>query len=87
VAAVLDQVLNGDRPGLIWSGATGAGREAAEARVLAGRGAPASAPRFGEALALGPLLALAGAHRGQASGPWLLSGTWRNEYAALLWSR
>jgi hypothetical protein len=87
VAAVLDRVLDGVRPGLVWSGATGAGRGVTEASVLAGRGAPPSAPRLGEALALGPLLALAGAHRGQAPGPWLLSGTWRSEYAALLWSR
>ena len=60
------QVLNGDRPGLVWSGATGAGREAAEASVLAGQGAPAAMPRLGEALAIGPLLALAGAHRRHA---------------------
>jgi Beta-ketoacyl synthase, N-terminal domain len=86
VADVLEQVLNGDRPGLVWSGATGAGRAAAEASVLADRGAPAAAPRLGEALAMGPLLALAGAHRRRASRPWLLTGTWRSEYAALLWS-
>jgi Beta-ketoacyl synthase, N-terminal domain len=87
VASVLEAVLNGDRPGLVWSGATGANREAAEASVLAGRGAPASMPRLGEALAIGPLLALVGAHRRHAPWPWLLSGTWRSEYAALLWSQ
>ena len=59
---------------------------AAEASVLADRGAPAAAPRLGEALAMGPLLALAGAHHRRASRPWLLTGTWRSEYAALLWS-
>ena len=49
-------------------------------------GAPAAAPRLGEALALGPLLALARAERGRAPAPWLLTATWRSEYAALLWS-
>ena len=87
VATVLDRVLNGDRPGLVWSGSTGGGRESAEARILAVRGAPATVPRLGEALALGPLLALARAERGQAPGPWLLTATWRSEYAALLWAR
>jgi hypothetical protein len=87
VAAVLDRVLNGDRPGLVWSGSTGGGREAAEARFLAGRAAPAPAPRLGEALAMGPLLALAGTERGNAPKPWLLTATWRSEYAALLWAR
>ena len=87
VAAVLGRVLNGDRPGLVWSGSTGGGREGAETRILTGRGAPAPAPRLGEALALGPLLALARIERGQAPGPWLLTATWRSEYAALLWAR
>jgi hypothetical protein len=87
VPSVLEAVLNGDRPGLVWSGASGAGREAAEASVLAGQGAPAAMPRFGEALAIGPLLALTGAHRRNAPCPWLLSSTWRSEYAALLWSQ
>ena len=87
VATVLDRVLNGDRPGLVWSGSTGGGRESAETRILAARGAPATVPRLGEALALGPLLALARAERGQAPGPWLLTATWRSEYAALLWAR
>jgi hypothetical protein len=36
---------------------------------------------------LGPLLALASTERGQAPGPWLLTATWRSEYAALLWAR
>jgi hypothetical protein len=87
VATVLDRVLNGDRPGLVWSGSTKGSRESAEARILAARGAPAPAPRLGEFLALGPLLALARTEQGQAAGPWLLTGTWRNEYAALLWAR
>jgi hypothetical protein len=87
VRAVLEQVLDGEPPGLVWSGVTGGRRETAEARVLAGRGVLALAPRLGEALALGPLLALARAHRGTAPQPWLLTATWRNEYAALLWSR
>jgi hypothetical protein len=84
-AAVLEEVLDGARPGLVWSGATGAGRKGAETRVLAGRGAPIAAPRLGEALAMGPLLALAGAHRSGAPGPWLLTATWRNDYGAILW--
>lgn len=87
VAAVLEAVLDGARPGLAWSGVTGAGRERAEARILAGCGNPAAAPRLGEALAIGPLLALAGAHRSDAPGPWLLTATWRNDYGALLWLR
>jgi 3-oxoacyl-[acyl-carrier-protein] synthase II len=86
VAAVLEQVLNGDHPGLVWSGATGARRDTTEARFLADRGAPRSAPRLGEALAVGPLLALAWACRRNAPRPWLLTATWRSEYAALLWS-
>ena len=87
VAAVLERVLDGDRPGAVWSGTTGAGRERAEAGILAARGAPTATPRLGEALALGPLLALGRAHRGGASEPWLLTATWRSEYAALLWAR
>jgi hypothetical protein len=86
VTTVLDRVLHGDRPGLVWSGATGARRESAEARILAGRGASAAAPRPGEALAMGPLLALARIAHGHAPRPWLLTGTWRSEYAALLWA-
>ena len=87
VATVIERVLDGDRPGLVWSGATGAGRETAEARILADRGAQVSMPRLGEALAMGPLLALARTHRGRAPTPWLLTATWRSEYAALLWAR
>ena len=86
VAAVLDGTLGGARPGLVWSAATGAGRARMEARFLADRGTPVRVPRLGEALALGPLLALANAHRQGAPTPWLLSATWRSEYAALLWS-
>jgi hypothetical protein len=87
VAAVLERVLDGDRPGLVWSGATAAGRKAIEAGVLAARGAPTTTPSAGETLAMGPLLGLARAHRGRAPEPWLLTATWRSEYAALLWSR
>ena len=87
VAGVLERVLDGDRPSLVWSGATGVSRETAEARILANRGVPAAMPRLGEALAMGPLLALARTHRERAPKPWLLTATWRNEYAALLWSR
>ncbi len=86
VAAVLGRVLGDERPGLVWSGATGTSRQVAEGEILAARGAPSPAPRFGEALAMGPLLALA---RTGAGGrpPWLLTATWRSEYAALLWAR
>jgi beta-ketoacyl synthase-like protein len=86
VPAVLERVLGVDRPGLVWSGATGASRETAESRALAGRGAPVPMPRLGEALALGPLLALARSHHRRAATPWLLTATWRSEYSALLWA-
>ncbi len=86
VTAVLGGVLEDARPGFAWSGATGAGREDAEARVLAGRGAPTGASRLGEALTVGPLLALARARGEAAPAPWLLTATWRSEYAALLWA-
>lgn len=87
VATVLRQVLDGQVPGLAWSGATGARREAVEARMLTERGAPPTMPRLGEALAMGPLLALARTRRGPAPEPWLLTATWRSEYAAVLWGR
>jgi hypothetical protein len=86
VTTVLDGVLEDARPGFVWSGTTGAERERTEARALAGRGAPAVAPWLGEALSLGPLLALARARGESAPAPWLLTATWRSEYAALLWS-
>jgi 3-oxoacyl-[acyl-carrier-protein] synthase II len=86
VATVLGGALDGVTPRLVWSGASGGGRERSEARALADRGAPAAAPRLGEALAMGPLLALARAHREDAPTPWLLTATWRREYAAMLWS-
>jgi Beta-ketoacyl synthase, N-terminal domain len=86
VPAVLERVLDIDRPGLVWSGATGAARETAESAMLADRGAPVRMPRLGEALALGPLLALARSHHGSAPTPWLLTATWRSEYSALLWA-
>jgi hypothetical protein len=87
VATVLRQVLNGQAPRLVWSGVTGSGREAAEARLLDEKGAPPAMPRLGEALAMGPLLALARTRCGAAPGPWLLTATWRSEYAAVLWGR
>ena len=34
---------------------------------------------------MGPLLAIAKARRDGAAAPWLLTATWRDEYAALLW--
>jgi hypothetical protein len=87
VTATLERVLAGRPPGLAWSGAGGGGRARVEARVLARAGAaPDRVARHGEALALGPLLALAAARRRGAAGPWLLTATWRTEYGALLWS-
>jgi hypothetical protein len=86
VASVLGRVLGDARPGQVWSDATGTGRQAAEGALLAARGAPTPAPRLGEALAMGPLLALARSGAG-APPPWLLTATWRSEYAALLWGR
>jgi Beta-ketoacyl synthase, N-terminal domain len=85
VSAVLDEALAGARPCFVWSAAAGAGRDRAEARILADRGARATASRLGEALAMGPLLAIARARRDGAAAPWLLTATWRDEYAALLW--
>ena len=86
VAAVLDGALAGLRPRFVWSAATGAGRERVEAQLLADRGARGTAPRVGEALAMGPLLGIAWARREGAPSPWLLTATWRSEYAALLWA-
>jgi hypothetical protein len=87
VATVLRQVLNGEAPRLVWSGVTGAGRAASEARLLDEKGAPPAMPRLGEALAMGPLLALAWTRRVAAPTPWLMTATWRSEYAAVLWGR
>ena len=36
---------------------------------------------------MGPLLALARTGAGTRPKPWLLTATWRSEYAALLWAR
>jgi hypothetical protein len=87
VATVLRQALDGQAPRLVWSGATGAGRGAIEARMLHETGAPPAMPRLGEALAMGPLLALARTRREGTPEPWLLTATWRSEYAAVLWGR
>jgi hypothetical protein len=87
VATVLGHVLDGEEPHLVWRGATGASRETAEAKILEGRGAPPAMARLGEALALGPILALARISRERTPAPWLLTATWRGEYAALLWAR
>jgi hypothetical protein len=50
-------------------------------------GAPPAVPRLGEALAMGPLLALARTRREGTPEPWLLTATWRSEYGAVLWGR
>ena len=86
VGRILGTVLGPERPALTWSGVTGAGRERAEAAVHARRsGAARRLTGPGEALAHGPLIALAQAERGGAAGPWLLTATWRGDYTALLW--
>ena len=87
VQTVLRRVLDGQAPRLVWSGATGAGRETVEARMLEERGVPPAMPRLGETLAMGPLLALARTRRERVPEPWLLTATWRSEYAAVLWGR
>ena len=87
VSRVLEEVLADARPRFLWSGATGGGRERVEVEILARHGRPVPAPRLGETLAIGPLLGLAGAHRSDAPGPWLLTATWRDDYGALLWPR
>ena len=86
VSTVLEGVLAGARPGFVWSAATGAGRARVEAQLLGDREVRVTAPRLGEALAMGPLLAVAKAHRDGAPAPWLLTATWRSEYATLLWA-
>ncbi len=74
-------------PASSGAGRRGRAGKPVERRILADRGAPAPTPRLGEALAMGPLLALARAHREREPGPWLLTATWRSDYAALLWAR
>ena len=85
VAAVLEALLAHGRPAAVAAGATlAAGR--VERRVLAGAVGdvePVGVP--GEALAAGPLLALARARARGVPGPVLLTGVWRDEYGALLW--
>jgi hypothetical protein len=85
VSTVLDEALAGGRPRFVWSAAISGGRERVEARALAERGARVTASRLGEMLSMGPLVALATARRDGAPVPWLLTATWRGEYAALLW--
>jgi hypothetical protein len=87
VATVLRRVLDGAAPRMVWSAATRGGRAAAEARLLEERGAVVATPPLGEALAMGPLVALAQARHARTPTPWLLTATWRSEYAALLWAR
>jgi hypothetical protein len=85
VAAVLDAVL-GDAALTVVGGSTGTHAAARAERAALGRrgGAPAVVSPPGEALGCGPLLVLAGA-RARGGGSILLTGTWRNEYAALWW--
>lgn len=85
VSRVLRAVAGGERPAVRWSGTRGAVRERAEALALGADRADGTMPERGETLALGPLLAVGRAHRAGASGPWLLTATWRTDYGALLW--
>jgi hypothetical protein len=85
VGAVLGAVLGDRSPGALGGGAGhAAGR--AERAVLGRRAAdatPVGSP--GEPLAAGPLIGLACARARGAAGPLLLTGAWRNQYAAMLW--
>lgn len=83
VAATLDRVTAGRRPGFVGSSA-GARLGRAEARWLAAAGLGADR-RPGERLACGPLAALEAALTAGAPRPWLLTGAWRGDYGALLW--
>jgi hypothetical protein len=86
IGRVLDAVLGEETPGLAWSGVSGLGRARAETEEIRRRGEPGRVvPRRGEALSLGPLLALAEAERAGTARPWLLTATWRDDYGALLW--
>jgi hypothetical protein len=88
--AVLDAVLGagpagtvagcGDRPG--WGRAE---RAALAARRAVGGSGPVADP--GEAMACGPLVALARTRAAGAPGPWLVTAAWRSDYGAILWPR
>lgn len=88
VGGVLDAVLQDTSPRVVASSAGPGGLRRAEARALAGRRVevgPSRTPWPGEALACGPLFALADARSRGASGPCLVTAAWRGEYAAMLW--
>jgi len=88
VGSTLEGVLAAERPRLVWSGITAPAVARAEQAAIARAAGPVPrAPRTGEALALGPLLALARAHRLGAERPWLLTAGWRSDYGAMLWPR
>lgn len=88
VGSTLESVLAAERPRLVWSGITAPAAARAEQAAIARCAGPVPrAARTGEALALGPLLALARAHRLGADRPWLLTAGWRSDYGALLWPR
>jgi Beta-ketoacyl synthase, N-terminal domain len=85
VGAVIEAVLGGRTPEMVAGAASHeAGR--AERALFArqsSRAMPVGSP--GEALAGAPLIGLACARARAGEGCLLLSGAWRNEYAAMLW--
>jgi hypothetical protein len=89
VARVLDAVLGDIRPGNVVAAGVATPQIArAETAVLAARGVDAARAlegRAGEALACGPLLAVARVRASGVPGPCLVTAAWRGEYAALLW--
>jgi len=85
VTGVLDGVLGDAVPAVVGDGGGTHAVARAERAALGRRGgAPAVVGAPGEPLGCGPLLALAGA-RTRGGGSILLTGAWRNEYAALWW--
>jgi hypothetical protein len=87
VGAVLDAVAADGPPDTVEGGALAGALARAEARALRSRGWPPARPALGgrsEALAVGPLLALA---RGPAAAgrDRVLTAAWRNEYGAMRW--
>jgi hypothetical protein len=85
VAAVLDAVLGDAVPARVGGCAGTHAAARAEREVLGRRGrAPAVVSAPGEAFGCAPLLALASA-RPRGGESFLLTGAWRNEYAALWW--
>jgi beta-ketoacyl synthase-like protein len=88
VEAVLDAVLaDAELPGTVGGCGDPPSWGRAERAALARRGAGGAptAPSAGEAMACGPLAALARRRASGGSGPWLQTAAWRNDYGAILW--